>query len=129
VSQQEQDELQRYYEALGRVLSGREQDPEVVAHVKSQGERIRDLERRLIEERREKQRLEAEVPEEVEERVPHQPHQVIWLEPRCSSCGSDEYENERLWSKDNVWEDGCETCGLMPVKYVLAPDQARSKDP
>jgi hypothetical protein len=49
-----------------------------------------------------------------------EPHKTIWLEPTCMAC---EYTTDRQWCQDNVWADGCEDCGSMPVKYILAPDQ------
>lgn len=45
-------------------------------------------------------------------------HPIIWLQPKCADCDED-----RTWCQDNVWGRGCEECGAMPVKYVLAPDQ------
>lgn len=50
-------------------------------------------------------------------------HKTIWLQPSCDRCRG----YDRDWCQDNVWEDGCETCGEPPVKYVLAPDQATRK--
>lgn len=47
------------------------------------------------------------------------PHKTIWLQPSCQACAAE----DRSWCQDNVWEGGCEECGTMPVKYVLAPDQ------
>lgn len=44
---------------------------------------------------------------------------VIWLAPAC--------EDERTWCEDNMWPNGCEECGMMPVKYVLAEDQSQMK--
>jgi len=52
-----------------------------------------------------------------------EPHPVIWLEPSCQSCSGE----DRMWCHDNVWADGCEECGTMPVKYILAPDQPKPK--
>lgn len=52
--------------------------------------------------------------------VQMEPHKAIWLQPWCRVC---EHTEDRTWSQDNYWEDGCEECGMMPVKYVLAPDQ------
>ena len=49
-------------------------------------------------------------------------HKVIWLQHECKVC---QYKQDRLWCQDNVWEDGCEECGTMPVKYVLAEDQPK----
>jgi translation initiation factor 2 beta subunit (eIF-2beta)/eIF-5 len=131
VTQQGRDEIQRYRDAFERVMkaidSGADPDPEAIAYVDSQRERIKELQGMLQGERRiqEVQERLAEF-KEAAKRVPHQPHPVIWLEPCCSSC--DDYEYERTWSKDNIWESGCEMCGvMMPVKYVLAPDQPLSK--
>jgi hypothetical protein len=45
-------------------------------------------------------------------------HKTIWLQPAC-----DDTIDGREWCQDNVWPNGCEECGAMPVKYVLAPDQ------
>jgi hypothetical protein len=70
---------------------------------KAHADRIHEL-RRLV--RKEEEDRLAQI-EEAEGRVPHQPHPIIWLEPRCSSCGSDKYGYERFWSKDNMWESGC----------------------
>ena len=53
------------------------------------------------------------------------PHPVIWLQPWCQACDATE---DRTWCQDNVWEGGCEECGEMPVKYVLAPDQPHKPD-
>jgi hypothetical protein len=77
ISQQEEDEIRRFHEAMQRILRSKDPDPEGIAYVRSQSERIKELERRLMEERREEQRREES--KEAEERVPHQPHQVIWL--------------------------------------------------
>jgi hypothetical protein len=49
---------------------------------------------------------------------------VIWLQPPCESCDED-----RLWCQDNVWPEGCDECGAMPVKYVLAADQPERPEP
>jgi hypothetical protein len=49
---------------------------------------------------------------------------VIWLEPDCEGC-----EDDRAWSHSNEWPAGCEECGEMPVKYVLAPDQPERPEP
>lgn len=32
-----------------------------------------------------------------------------------------------MWCQDNVWEEGCEECGVMPVKYTLAKLQPTKK--
>lgn len=50
-------------------------------------------------------------------------YKVIWLQPWCQDCGN----ADRMWCQDNVWSDGCEECGTMPVKYVLATDQPEPK--
>lgn len=47
-------------------------------------------------------------------------HNVIWLQPWCQACAATE---DRMWCQDNVWDSGCDECGAMPVKYILAPDQ------
>jgi hypothetical protein len=47
-------------------------------------------------------------------------HKTIWLQPWCQACDQTE---DRLWCQDDIWSEGCEECGAMPVKYVLAPDQ------
>jgi hypothetical protein len=127
ISQEEEDEIRRFHEAMQRILRSKDPDPEGIAYVRSQSERIKELERRLTEERREEQREQRrEESREAEERVLHQPHQVIWLQPRCSICDL-RGDEERYWSRENDWEGGCERCGAMPVKYVLAPDQPQSK--
>jgi translation initiation factor 2 beta subunit (eIF-2beta)/eIF-5 len=51
-------------------------------------------------------------------------HPIIWLAPQCQTCES----ADRLWCKDNVWGHGCEECGAMPVKYVLADNQPIKKE-
>ena len=43
-------------------------------------------------------------------------HKVIWLQPWCQNCAKHE---DRHWCQDNVWEDGCEECGVMPARYEL----------
>jgi hypothetical protein len=53
-------------------------------------------------------------------------HKTIWLQPWCQACADTE---DRMWCQDNVWAEGCEECGTMPVKYVLAPDQPARKEP
>jgi hypothetical protein len=70
ISSQEQDEIRRFYEAI--------------EYVRSHGERIKELERRLMQDEKRKA---------AEERVPHQPHQVIWVQPWCSICDLHEYED------------------------------------
>jgi hypothetical protein len=57
---------------------------EAIEYVRSQGERIKELERRLMQDEKLK---------EAEERVPHQPHQIIWVQPWCSICDPHEYED------------------------------------
>lgn len=49
-----------------------------------------------------------------------EPHRVIWLQPWCQACARTE---DRMWCHDNVWSEGCEECGAMPVKYALVPGQ------
>lgn len=51
-------------------------------------------------------------------------HKTVWLQPWCETCRLHE---DRVWCEDNVWEDGCEVCEAMPVKYVLADDQPQKK--
>jgi hypothetical protein len=52
-------------------------------------------------------------------------HQTIWLQPWCDDCARNcNPENGgRQWCQDEVW-GACEECGLKPVKYVLADDEA-----
>lgn len=52
-------------------------------------------------------------------------HPIIWLQPGCEGCEN----QDRMWCQDNVWPEGCEECGAMPVKYVLAPDQLKKHEP
>lgn len=51
----------------------------------------------------------------------YEQHKVIWLQPHCEGCEAE----DRNWCQDNVWAEGCEECGAMPVKYLLAPDQPK----
>jgi hypothetical protein len=51
-------------------------------------------------------------------------HKTIWLQPWCPTCRLHNDEG-RQWCEDNVWEDGCEECQGMPVKYTLADDQPK----
>jgi len=53
-------------------------------------------------------------------------HKTIWLQPWCQSCARHE---DRAWCEDNVWAEGCEECGVMPVKYQIAPDQPAPPPP
>lgn len=52
-------------------------------------------------------------------------HKVIWLQPACCDGG---HKYDREWSSTNEWPNGCEDCGEMPVKYILAPDQPTKSD-
>jgi hypothetical protein len=49
-------------------------------------------------------------------------YETIWLQPWCDDC---EMHEDRTWCQDNVWEDGCETCGAKPVEYKLASSRER----
>jgi hypothetical protein len=53
---------------------------------------------------------------------------TIWLQPWCADCeGSYRSDEGRLWCEEDTWGQ-CFDCGVMPVKYILAPDQPQKPE-